>query len=46
MKLMTPQRTTLFGVGHYVPTRVVTNHDLAKLMTTSDEWIVQRTGDP
>ena len=28
----------------YVPPRVVTNHDLAKLMDTSDEWIQQRTG--
>jgi 3-oxoacyl-[acyl-carrier-protein] synthase-3 len=37
-------RSTILGVGHYVPTRVVTNHDLAKLMNTSDEWIVQRTG--
>jgi 3-oxoacyl-[acyl-carrier-protein] synthase-3 len=41
---MTPLRSTVLGVGHYVPTRVVTNHDLAKMMTTSDEWIVQRTG--
>ena len=39
-----PTRSTILGVGHYVPTRVVTNHDLAKLMNTSDEWIVQRTG--
>ncbi|HEY1692758.1 MAG TPA: beta-ketoacyl-ACP synthase III [Polyangiaceae bacterium] len=38
------QRSAILGVGHYVPSRVVTNHDLAKLMTTSDEWIVQRTG--
>jgi 3-oxoacyl-[acyl-carrier-protein] synthase-3 len=37
-------RSTILGIGHYVPTRVVTNHDLAKLMSTSDEWIVQRTG--
>ncbi len=37
-------RSTILGIGHYVPTRVVTNDDLAKLMTTSDEWIVQRTG--
>src|SRR5215467_7539537 len=37
-------RSTLLGVGHYVPSRVVKNDDLAKLMTTSDEWIVQRTG--
>jgi 3-oxoacyl-[acyl-carrier-protein] synthase III len=37
-------RSAILGIGHYVPTKVVTNHDLAKLMTTSDEWIVQRTG--
>src|SRR6202161_809950 len=41
---MNPLRSTILGVGHYVPSRVVTNQDLAKLMTTSDEWIVQRTG--
>src|SRR5579859_1062984 len=41
---MTPLRSTILGIGHYVPTRVVTNHDLAKRMTTSDDWIVQRTG--
>jgi 3-oxoacyl-[acyl-carrier-protein] synthase-3 len=28
----------------YVPPRVVTNNDLAKVMDTSDEWIRQRTG--
>ena len=27
-----------------VPSRVVTNHDLAKMMETSNEWIVERTG--
>jgi len=32
------------GVGHFVPERVVTNDDLAKLMDTSDEWIRERTG--
>jgi 3-oxoacyl-[acyl-carrier-protein] synthase III len=32
------------GTGMYVPPRVVTNHDLAKLMDTSDEWIQQRSG--
>ena len=37
-------RSAILGIGHYVPARVVTNDDLAKLMTTSDEWIVQRTG--
>lgn len=37
-------RSAILGVGHYVPTKVVTNDDLAKLMPTSNEWIVQRTG--
>lgn len=37
-------RTAILGVGHYAPTRVVTNDDLAKLFNTSDEWIVQRSG--
>lgn len=32
------------GTGMYVPSRVVTNHDLAQRFDTSDEWIVQRTG--
>lgn len=32
------------GTGMYVPPKVVTNHDLAKLLNTSDEWIQQRTG--
>ena len=37
-------RTVVKGTGYYVPPRVVTNDDLAKQLTTSDEWIVQRTG--
>lgn len=32
------------GLGHYVPTNIVTNDDLAKIMDTSDEWIQERTG--
>ncbi len=32
------------GSGHYVPSKVVTNDDLAKLFPTSDEWIQQRSG--
>ncbi|MDR9399851.1 MAG: beta-ketoacyl-ACP synthase III [Psychroflexus sp.] len=32
------------GLGKYVPEKVVTNHDLEKLMDTSDDWIVERTG--
>ncbi|MEB2311831.1 MAG: ketoacyl-ACP synthase III [Sorangiineae bacterium] len=37
-------RSTILGVGSYVPNKVVTNDDLAKMMTTSDEWIHQRSG--
>jgi 3-oxoacyl-[acyl-carrier-protein] synthase-3 len=37
-------RAKLTGTGMYVPDQVVTNHDLAKLMDTSDEWVRQRTG--
>ena len=32
------------GWGSYVPGHVVTNHELASSLDTSDEWIVQRTG--
>lgn len=32
------------GIGHYVPDNVVTNHDLEKMMETSNDWIVERTG--
>ncbi|MDX2114780.1 MAG: beta-ketoacyl-ACP synthase III [Planctomycetota bacterium] len=32
------------GTGSALPSRVVTNRDLEKVMDTSDEWIVQRTG--
>ncbi len=32
------------GLGHYLPEKVVSNNDLAKVMDTSDEWIQQRTG--
>lgn len=34
----------IVGVGHYVPKKIITNHDLEKLMDTSDEWIQERTG--
>ena len=32
------------GTGRYLPERVVTNHELAGLMETSDEWIRERSG--
>jgi len=37
-------RARITGVGSCLPPRVVTNDDLAAVMDTSDEWIIQRTG--
>ena len=34
----------LTGVGSYLPKEITSNHDLAKIMDTSDEWIRKRTG--
>ena len=36
--------TAITGTGMYVPDRIMTNHDLAKLVDTNDDWIVERTG--
>lgn len=38
------RRAKVVGTGMYVPERVVTNHDLEKLMETTDEWIQKRSG--
>ena len=37
-------RSVVRGCGSYLPSRIVTNDELAKKMETSDEWIRQRTG--
>src|SRR5437016_6094417 len=37
-------RSQVTGCGAYLPERVVTNHELAGRLDTSDEWIRQRTG--
>jgi 3-oxoacyl-[acyl-carrier-protein] synthase-3 len=41
---VTITRTVVLGVGSYLPARVLTNAELARMVDTSDEWIVQRTG--
>ncbi|HVY57789.1 MAG TPA: beta-ketoacyl-ACP synthase III [Xanthobacteraceae bacterium] len=41
---MTSTRSVVLGCGTYLPSRVLTNADLAQMVDTSDEWIVQRTG--
>jgi 3-oxoacyl-[acyl-carrier-protein] synthase-3 len=35
---------SITGVGSYVPARVLTNAELEKMVDTSDEWIISRTG--
>ena len=37
-------RAKISSVGAYVPPRLLTNADLEKMVTTNDEWIVERTG--
>jgi len=37
-------RARIIGVGAYAPKRVLTNAELEKMVDTSDEWIVQRSG--
>ena len=37
-------RSVIRGVGAYLPKRIMTNDDLAKIVDTTDEWIVERTG--
>jgi 3-oxoacyl-[acyl-carrier-protein] synthase-3 len=37
-------RSVVTGVGDYLPSRVVTNDDLAKIVDTNDAWIIERTG--
>lgn len=41
---MLKQRAVVAGVGSYLPERVMTNDDLSKIVDTTSEWIVQRTG--
>jgi 3-oxoacyl-[acyl-carrier-protein] synthase III len=39
-----PLRSAVLGVGAYLPERVLTNAELARMVDTSDDWIQQRTG--
>ena len=38
------QNVKIIGTGSYVPTNVLTNNDLEKIVDTNDEWIISRTG--
>ena len=41
---MSTRHAKITAVSHYLPERRVTNKDLEKIVDTSDEWIVERTG--
>jgi len=41
---VTVMRSVVLGYGAYLPERILTNAELASMVDTSDEWIVQRTG--
>ncbi len=41
---MSVLRSVVLGCGAYLPKRILNNDDLARMVDTSDEWIVQRTG--
>ena len=38
------RRAKISALGRYVPPKIVTNHDLAKIVDTNHDWIVERTG--
>lgn len=38
------KKACIIGLGSYVPERILSNSDLEKMVETSDEWIVSRTG--
>lgn len=43
-KVRPMKRAEILGIRNYFPSEVVTNKDLEKIVETSDEWIVERTG--
>jgi 3-oxoacyl-[acyl-carrier-protein] synthase-3 len=38
------RRSVITGCGGYLPERILTNNEIARMVDTSDEWIVSRTG--
>ena len=44
MRRKTVRRVGIVSLGMYVPSQVLTNADLERIVDTSDEWIVERTG--
>jgi 3-oxoacyl-[acyl-carrier-protein] synthase-3 len=44
MRFGVQRRSVIEGVGSYLPARIMSNADLARMVDTSDEWIMERTG--
>jgi 3-oxoacyl-[acyl-carrier-protein] synthase-3 len=44
MSITKTRRAKIVGTGYYAPDKIITNEDLSKMVDTSDEWIVSRTG--
>ena len=44
MSLSTPVYASFRSIGAYVPEKILSNDDLEKMVDTSDEWILKRTG--
>ena len=42
--MVVPLYTRILGTGSYLPSKIRTNADLERMVDTSDEWIVERTG--
>ena len=43
-RIVTVLRSVVLGCGSYLPSRVLTNAELSRMVDTSDDWITQRTG--
>lgn len=41
---MSLYQTKILGLGHYLPSKIMTNDDIAKKVETNDQWIIERTG--
>jgi len=37
-------RSVVIGCGHYLPERILTNSEIEKIVDTTDDWIIERTG--
>jgi 3-oxoacyl-[acyl-carrier-protein] synthase-3 len=37
-------KVKILGAGHFLPEKVLTNQDIEKMVETSDQWIMERTG--